>query len=251
MNNSQIKIFLNAEELAAAFAQDFCDWSRHQLKGREHLTVALSGGSTPKRLFEIWAELSPNNAPSWNQMHFFWGDERCVPPTDPESNFGVAHQIWLSKIKIEANQIHPICGQNDPRVEQARYSEEIRKFVQAAASKNPGFNPPLPQFDLVILGMGSDGHVASIFPNRLDLFDSSDLCAVATHPISGQRRITLTGPAILAAHRIVFLIAGRDKAAVLKQVIHRSGEYERYPASRIVGPAVEYFLDESAAADLY
>lgn len=255
MNRSAIKIFSDPGGVAAAFAQEFLFWSETVLRKQSYLTVALSGGSTPKRLFEIWGQVAANKTqpvdtqPNWNRIHFFWGDERCVPPTDPESNYGVANQLWLSKIDIDPTNIHRVLGEADPDQECRRYIKEITKYARSKNSSFPSAAASV-ELDLVILGMGSDGHIASIFPDRLELFQTSEICAVATHPGSGQRRITINGQLILQATRIVFLITGADKASVLQQVFDQVGDYLQYPFAHVRGAQVEYYLDASAASKL-
>jgi 6-phosphogluconolactonase len=296
---TNIRIFPNPSAVAAGFAADFENWSQQQLVHQKTLSVVLSGGSTPKKLFQIWGEQHPRtkkendvtisssgtNTPSgnqsstelapsnWERIHFFWGDERCVAPDHPESNFGVANQLWLSKSNLPSGNIHRIRGEAEPESEARRYEGEIgdyfRKFAdrgfpfpapqiiqcntnetQIGGEAVPNRIPPFPQFDLILLGMGADGHTASIFPNRMDLLTSSNLCAVAQHPDSGQPRVTFTGNLIKAASRIVFLITGLDKADVLRQVIEQTNGSRSFPAAHIHGPQVEFFLDQAAASAL-
>lgn len=252
MNQNAIKVFSDPESVAAAFAEDFFRWSKAVLQNHSYATVALSGGSTPKRLFEIWGQSTAtqpvDQQPNWNRIHFFWGDERCVPPNDPESNYGVANQLWLSKIKIDSTNIHRVVGEADPDQELRRYSGEITQYARAADAGRSSSTARI--LDLVILGMGNDGHIASIFPDRLELFKTNQLCAIATHPVSGQIRITFSGQLILPAARVVFLITGADKASVLQQVFGQTGDYLRYPFAHVRGKQVEYFLDAAAASKL-
>jgi 6-phosphogluconolactonase len=245
-----IKIFSNADEVAAAFAEDFFLWSEAVLQRQDYLTVALSGGSTPKKLFELWGRNPDKNPqPCWNRIHFFWGDERCVPPTDEDSNYRVAHELWLSKIDVDSSNIHRVFGEAEPNQECRRYSDEITQHA-GLSRPNAASESSTVTLDLVILGMGPDGHIASIFPDRLELFHTAEICAVATHPVSGQKRITLSGQLILQASRIVFLITGADKAAVIKQVFDQVGDYQQYPFAHVKGARVEYFLDQAAASKL-
>jgi 6-phosphogluconolactonase len=186
----------------------------------------------------------------WSQFHFFWGDERCVSPDNPESNFGVANRLWLSKIDIPSSHVHRIQGEAEPTQEASRYAEEIRNHLIANETSSGSSLSAIPQFDLVLLGMGADGHTASIFPDRLDVLDSPNFCEVVQHPISGQFRITITGQVINRASRVVFLITGADKAEVLRQVVEQADNFRTFPAAYVRGPQVEFFLDSAAAARL-
>ena len=175
----------------------------------------------------------------WIKFKVFWVDERCVPPDDPESNYGMAHHHLFRHVDIPKNQIYRIKGEYDPRSEQERYESILRENIPL---KNG-----LPKFDLIILGMGSDGHTASIFPDQMELFNSENLCEVSEHPEKGQKRITLTGKVINNAHNVVFLVTGDQKAPVLSQIINDNKQ--NLPAS-LVYPAhglLEWYLDASAA----
>lgn len=229
-----IKILSDPTRLADAFSSDFAAFIESLEK--DVINVALSGGSTPKRLFEKWGGEKMN----WSRVHFFWGDERCVPPGDPESNYGVADELFFAKADITRENIHRVHGETDPQQEQLRYEQEIRTFVPAG--KN-GW----PQFDLMILGMGDDGHTASIFPHQSEFLNSTRVCEIATHPQSGQKRITLTGPVINAASKIVFLITGAAKAPVLDEILNRHGDFESYPAAHVKAEDVCFYLDQPAA----
>ena len=204
------------------------------------MTVALSGGSAPKLLFELWASQYSDTI-DWNRIHFFWGDERCVAAEDSESNYGTAKRLWLDPVGIPDTNVHPVQGESDPPTERLRYEKEIKQYVSSNAEG-------LPEFDLILLGMGTDGHTASIFPHQNQFLKSTKICEVATHPQSGQQRITLTGPVINAAKHVAFLITGADKANVLEQVILKSGDWESYPASHVAAQEVDFYLDDAAHA---
>ncbi|MCM2373068.1 6-phosphogluconolactonase [Aporhodopirellula aestuarii] len=236
----ETKKFADPSSLAAGFAKDFAAWVGSQ--SQDKICVALSGGSTPKMLFDLWAS-EYSDAVDWSRLHFFWGDERCVPPNDPESNYGVAKELFFDKVGIADQNIHRVHGEADPEQERGRYEDEIRATL---ASDETG----LPRFDLMLLGMGDDGHTASIFPHQRELLESSRVCEVAQHPVSGQTRITLTGPVIKAAAKIVFLVTGKAKADVLADVIQHRGAFETYPASYINEGDVVFYVDGAAAEKL-
>jgi 6-phosphogluconolactonase len=234
-----IHIFSDNEAVAEGFAEWFVDWAA----ARGKVTVALSGGSTPKVLFRILAEKYEEEV-TWKKIRFFWGDERCVAPDDEESNYGMTQELLLRHIDIPLANIHRIKGEEDPKQEAIRYGELIREHVKM----EDGY----PVFDLIILGMGADGHTASIFPHQKELLMSEDICAVATHPESGQKRITLTGPVINRAEQVVFLVTGASKRDKLSQIIREEGDWFSYPAAHIrpLSGKLDWFVDEAAATEL-
>ncbi|MCB0753874.1 MAG: 6-phosphogluconolactonase, partial [Ignavibacteriae bacterium] len=202
--------------------------------------VALSGGSTPQLLFK---ELKKNYQESvdWQFVHIFWGDERCVVPESDESNFGVAQKLLLSKIKIPKENIHRIRGEDKPNTEARRYSGEI--MMNVPSKKN------MPKFDLIILGLGTDGHTASIFPNQVKLFESENYCDMTVQPKTRQKRITITGKVINNAANIYFLVTGKEKSEAVAEILYKKGNYKKYPASH-VAPTwgnIKWYLDKEAA----
>ena len=239
--SDSVKIFHTPSDLAGYFAEELIARIRKAARNQRPFTIALSGGSTPKFLFKILAEKYSVSV-DWRYVHFFWGDERCVPPDDPESNFGAASLIFLSKIKIPAENIHMIHGEENPRREAARYSEEIRKFT----SQTNG----LPAFDIIILGMGDDGHTASIFPGNLHLLESEKICETALHPVSGQQRITITGKVINNSDSVYFMVTGDSKAKIIKQIFKKEPASLNFPATHIIPMQGRAFwlLDEKAGA---
>ena len=237
---ADVKKFADNPTVAVEFARCFRDFINNL--DQDLVTVCLSGGSTPKLLFQ---ELAANHrdAIDWSRVHFFWGDERCVAPEDEQSNFGECKKLLLDEIEIPITNIHRVIGENDPAGEAVRYGETIKEVT------NEGENGQ-PEFDLIILGMGGDGHTASIFPHQMDLLSSKDICDVAVHPESGQKRVTITGPVINNAKQVVFLITGAGKADVLATVMDGSGQ--QYPATHVkpTSGQLAFFLDEAAAAKL-
>ncbi|AYN67807.1 6-phosphogluconolactonase [Euzebyella marina] len=235
----ELKIYKDKQEVAAEFSNFFAD----KVNESDSLHVALSGGSTPKIVFDVLAREFGSDL-DWNKVHFYWGDERCVPPTDDESNYKMTVEHLLSKIEIPEENIHRIKGENEPKGEAVRYSEVIEQYL---AESNG-----IPAFDLVILGMGDDGHTASIFPHEIDLWHSEKTCEVAVHPDSGQRRITITGKIINAAATVAFLVTGEGKAEKVGEIVRRTGSFKDYPAT-LVAPTsnnLYWFLDDAAAANL-
>ena len=239
----KINIFSDNPAVASAFAADFVELLRWLALSQPKVTVSLSGGSTPKLLFEILANDFTASV-DWSKVHFFWGDERCVPPTDPESNFGVADRLFLSKIEIPDKNIHRVHGEDDPASERVRYSQTIEENVGRNESG-------VPSFDIMLLGMGGDGHTASIFPAEIEFLRSNRVCEVASHPESGQRRITVTGKIINASKHVFFLVTGTGKADVLSEIIGKTGSYASYPTSHISpSGGSTFYVDQAAAAKL-
>jgi 6-phosphogluconolactonase len=210
------------------------------------INLAFSGGATPKMFFDhlgVQQHLTEKKL-NWSSIHVFWVDERCVPPDHPDSNYGMTREHLLQKINIPESNIHRIIGESEPAGEARRYSDEILRHV--------GQENGMPVFDWLFLGIGDDGHTASIFPDRMGLLLSEQVCETARHPSSGQYRITLTGKPIMLANRTTFLVAGKSKSTVIRQIFQGEPEAERYPAGYITakGRRIEYYLDNEAAAHI-
>jgi len=233
-------VFQSLRTLAEALAKEIIELANKSFRSKTACYIMLSGGSTPKALFEVIAK-SPPLGMSWEMVHFFWGDERCVAPDDLESNYGMAWQTLLQKLSIPASNIHRIRGEEIAEIEAKRYSAELKKVVPA---KNE-----IPVFDLIMLGMGDDGHTASIFPDRIDIIDSENLCEATVNPYTGQQRITVTPKALNNAQKIVFMVTGKNKASVVSEILLQKGDYLSYPASYIKPTTGElvWMLDEDAS----
>ena len=236
---NEIKVFRSAEESAIALADELVGQITRSVQDRS-FSIALSGGSTPKLLFQALAERYRDSA-DWRKVSLFWVDERCVPPDDPESNYGMTRDTLLEKIVFPPGNIHRIRGEEDSDSEALRYSEVIERSV---VRKNER-----PFFDVVLLGLGEDGHTASIFPGNAYLFSAGETCAVAVNPYSGQKRITITGRIINNAGMVIFLVSGKKKAEIVNKIICGAGKTE-YPAGyvRPVDGKVIWYLDDEAAS---
>lgn len=212
----------------------------HQaLESRDRFTIALAGGSTPKPLYEA---LSQESLP-WSKIHIFWGDERYVPATDKDSNQLMARQAWLDRIDIPPSNIHPInTTAGNPQTDAERHESELHGFFQT----KPG---EFPTFDLILLGMGDDGHTASLFPHTEALTVRDRLVAVGNK--DGQPRITFTVPLINQARCVMFVVAGENKRPALKEVFAQQSDERQYP-SRLIQPQGEsiWLLDSSAGSGL-
>ena len=243
MKIDKLRIYPLVDELVNAFAGFLKEKIEYFNSTQEYTTICLSGGNTPKKLFEVLLEKYSDDLP-WSSLHFFWGDERCVPEESAESNYGEARRILFDVIKIPDKNLHPIIGDNNPGEEIHRYQDEIKQFVE--------LNNNIPRFDIMILGMGDDGHTASIFPGMNELLASNDICATSYHPVSHQQRITLTGNVLNNSKIICFLISGKSKAQILKSVIHAHPKAEEYPVNYIcpVNGELLFFIDNNAASEL-
>jgi len=238
-----LKIYPHKQLLAEVLARDFTALAENILTAKGEVSIALSGGSTPDLFFKAIAELQP--ALDWKAFRFFWVDERCVPPDHPESNFGSAYREFLLPLSVPEESWFRIRGEDDPQEEAIRYERLVREHVP------PGNE--WPAFDIVFLGMGTDGHTASVFPAERHLWESESLCTVGTHPVSGQKRITFTGHLINAARHVIFLVTGKEKSHIAEQVIRRTGDYNKYPASLAnpVDGELIWYLDSAAAGSLH
>ena len=236
-----IKIFPSPYELAEKYADEMVYMINESTKQKEAFTIALSGGSTPELLFTVLSGYSAKSV-SWQNVHFFWGDERCVSPDNTESNYGMTFRKLLNKIKIPSLNIHRVIGENDPDKEASRYSEEILLYTRQ--------RDKIPSFDLVLLGLGEDGHIASIFPGHLSLFNSDKICEVAVHPATMQKRITLTGRVINNAAAVTFLVSGLKKANVVENIFNKDPLALNYPASYIVPVhgSLSWYIDQEAGS---
>jgi 6-phosphogluconolactonase len=235
----EIEIFSSPEALADKLAGDMAGMIKESSDKNILFTMALSGGNTPKFLFPVLADRLKDSV-AWEKVHIFWVDERCVPAGDPESNYGMTKSLLIDRIKIPAENIHRIIGEAPPTGEVKRYSAEIADFTVPRRR--------LPVFDLILLGLGDDGHTASIFPGNEKLFNSDKVCGKTVHPVTHQNRITITGSVINNAAKIFFIVTGGSKAKVVSATIDpKSGV--SFPASRVLplNGVLKWYLDEAAA----
>ena len=240
--NLEIKIFLSPEDIAHQIAEEISGLVGMNADTGRKTFIALSGGNTPKLLFN---ELSENFSEKidWNKIHLFWGDERCVPPDDEQSNYGITKKLFLDKVNIPDQNIHRVRGEEDPGTEVLRISEEISKTVP---HKNN-----LPQFDLNILGLGEDGHTASLFPKKKLKDISKNIVGIAVHPVTSQKRISLTLDTINNSARIIFMVTGKEKADIVYNLMRNKDSGKRYPAANIKAETVlKWYIDQEAASKI-
>jgi 6-phosphogluconolactonase len=239
MEHNNIINFGSPEELAAGFAKILSEKIVDMLATKDDLNFALSGGNTPIELFKILAA-DYSAKIEWNKLNFYWVDERCVPPDSPDSNFGNAYNTLFRNINISPARLHRIKGEADPKKEAIRYSDLVKHNVPQ--------NGTLPHFDIILLGLGDDGHTASIFPNQMQLLTSEKLYETAIQPITGNTRITMTGNLINNAKCIYFLVSGKGKSEVVNAILNSSEAADEYPANFIKAEDGElvWVVDKSA-----
>ena len=239
--SESVKIFSSKEELAIKFCEEFFFLSERFKERKKFFNVALSGGKTPEIIFQTLADNYANKI-NWENVRFFWGDERCVPPDNTESNYGMTKKFLLDRISIPPENVYRIFGENNPADEALRYQEQFLKLFND--------NIANAKFELTMLGLGDDGHTASIFPNSLQLLSAQELFAVVEHPATKQKRITATGRLINNSEKIIFFVTGENKSSVLHEIIGRQNNYLEYPAAHIepINGTLEWYVDKSAAS---
>ncbi|HCI55680.1 MAG TPA: 6-phosphogluconolactonase [Bacteroidales bacterium] len=237
-----IKVSKNLYEMSEEVAADLSRQVNEFYRIKRKLSVAFSGGNTPSQFFSFLGNDYRTNT-LWKYVDFFWSDEKCVPPDDPESNYRSVREAFFDKADIEEKNIHRIYGENNPWEEAERYSGEIKRLTSTRFG--------LPVFDVIYLGLGEDGHVASIFPENNHLFNSVRICEVSEHPVTHQKRITLTVPVINNAEKVIFMISGRKKAEIVYEILENQNSSD-YPASKItpVFGTLYWYLDLDAASFL-
>jgi 6-phosphogluconolactonase len=238
-----IQVFETAEEVARAAALRFVELARAAVEAEGRFSVALAGGSTPKRTYQLLASDEFKDQVDWSKVHIFFGDERCVPPDHADSNYRMADEALLSRVPVPARNVHRIMGEGDAVANARLYEDELQTFFAGES---------WPRFNLVLLGMGDDGHTASLFPGTPALAEqSAKVVAVWVERLNAYR-ITLSAPTINHAAHVIFLVTGAGKADRLTQIIHAAPDTPRLPA-QLIQPengTLEWFLDRAAAARL-
>lgn len=240
-----VRVCRDADAVARAATRQFVDWAWQSIARDGKFCVALSGGQTPLAMYALLATPEYRAQVDWPRVHLFWGDERAVPPDDPQSNYGAVRRELLLKVPIPPNNVHRMEAESANIGRAAQNYEEILRANLDLDDR--GF----PRFHLILLGMGTEGHTASLFPGSRTLRNTSRWVSTPMVAKLGARRMTLTLPVLDAAERVLFLITGNDKAELLKQVL--DGTTEPPVPAQLVQPhsGVRYFLiDEAAAAFL-
>jgi 6-phosphogluconolactonase len=236
-----VKTFKGISELSQYAARSFIEIANESIQERGRFLVALSGGSTPMRLYELLGNQFQNEV-DWSRIHFFWGDERCVPVDDAGNSYEQTKKVLFDKINIPNENTHRILSELEPDSAARAYADTLKVFA----------DPPLawPRFDLALLGMGDDGHTASLFPNSPMEVDSPALAVTANYQDRPANRVTLTPKVLNTSRNIIFLVAGKAKSVTLSKVLGDSYMPEELPAQRIApedGNLI-WLIDEEAGS---
>ena len=240
---SDIRIFKDLEKLSRHAANIFVEQAESAIAQRDRFLVALNGGNTPTRLFQLLAS-DDRNKVNWKKTHIFWGDERCVPPDDPGSSYGQAREALLSHVPIPDSNIHRVDTSFPPAEAAKDYALTLKQF------ESPPF--AFPRFDLVYLGMGEDGHTASLFPGSLVHVTESVIPVTANYQDRPANRVTMTQLVFNQAQTVVFMATGEKKAVTLAEVLSDRYNPELYPAQRVdpIDGELIWLVDEDAASKL-
>lgn len=239
MMNGELRVFPDATALARAAAAHFVEIAQASVALNHRFTVALSGGNTPERMYRLLATPEFSSQIDWRHVHLFWSDERCVPPNHPDSNYGLAQGAFIDHVPISMDNIHRILGEEDPIVAAVTYEQELKDH----------FKEELPRFNLILLGLGVDGHTASIFPGSTAATESKRLAIAVQHPTTNQWRITMTLTAINESANVMFQVAGESKRNILKVVRSGVRTQSEVPAIGVNprGGAVLWLCDRAAS----
>jgi len=242
-SNSQIIVLSDLEAMSHKAAELFIDISRNCIRSRDKFSVAISGGLTPRKLYTLLGSKYYCEQVDWQHIHLFWVDERCVSKEHEESNFRMTFDTLLSKVPIPEGNIHRMKGEEAPNKAAREYEEDLRRFFGMSG---------LPIFDLILLGMGEDGHTASLFPGSKSLGETARLAVPVYLGKQHRNRVTLTLPVLNNAARIIFLAAGRSKATVLAEILGDGEKKRRFPAGKInpIHGNVTWLIDQEAAGKL-
>ena len=238
---TRFTVLPDADAVARATADRFISAAHAAIEERGIFRVALSGGSTPKRVYPLLLEPERRNAVDWSRVEFFWGDERAVPPDHPESNFGVAYGMLISQLPdVRQDRIHRMPAEAPDLGAAALSHESELRLVFGARGSEP------PAFDLIWLGMGPDGHTASLFPSSTALGENERWVVGNWAPAQESWRMTFTFPVLNAGRDVIFVVTGEDKADAIRDI--RAGGSD-LPAARVDGPQVEWIIDVAASGE--
>jgi 6-phosphogluconolactonase len=238
-DGARVTVLPDPAAVAEATADRFVSAAAAAIAERGIFRVALSGGSTPKAVYPLIAKQPRRDEVDWSAVEFFWGDERAVPPDDPESNFGVAYQMLVSRLPgVRPYRIHRMpADATDLDAAALSYEAELRLAFESSRSEPPAF-------DLIWLGMGPDGHTASLFPGSTALAERERWVVATLAPAPQAWRMTLTYPVLNAGRAVIFVVTGADKADALRRIVAGGSGL---PAEEVRAPAVEWIVDAEAA----
>ena len=247
---ARVACFPSADTLMAGAAERFVSFATQAIDESGRFVVALAGGSTPNRLYALLAMPAYAGRVDWSRTHLFWGDERAVPADDPTSNYRMTREVLLDRVPVPEANVHRIRGEDVPAKAAAAYERDLRRTF--ATPEGPPSRAPGRRFDLVLLGMGDNGHTASLFPG-LAAVRERERWVLAEHVAEvSMWRITLTPPVLNAAAHVVFLVSGAEKAAMLHRVLEGPSEPDDLPAQAIapLDGTLDWLVDAAAAARL-
>jgi len=244
MSEREIILCRDAGDLARKAAAQWIALGAAAIAASGRFAVALSGGSTPKVLYSLLAAPEFRARIDWRRVHLFWGDERCVPPEHAESNYRLVREALLSKIDLAPENIHRMAGEKDPATAAAEYEHLLRNFFLGKTAA--------PRFDLVLLGLGEDGHTASLFPGSTALKETERWVATSYVERLRAQRLTLTLPVLNAAAQVSFLVAGESKSAIVKALLGNDSISSQYPAGQVrpMTGKLTWFISQDAAAGI-
>lgn len=244
MSERQIIVLETANELFVRAAEEIAHIAGEAICMHGEFTLCLTGGTTPANTYELLASRFQLSI-DWKEVQFYWGDERCVPPDDPASNYGMADRTMLSKLNLKPAQIHRIRGEDKPEEGARKYEEELRKNFRL----QPG---QFPRFDLMLLGLGDNCHILSLFPRIPAIHEQHRIAVPVEVEDKHRRRVTLTAPVANRSARVMFIVSGANKAAAVKRVIEGEDNPDDVPA-HLIAPEdgiVMWLLDQPAASQL-
>lgn len=244
---SELRIHRDSQAWTEDAAELVQEVGTEAIRAKGRFLIALSGGTTPETLYRALASPAFASRFDWSQTTFFFSDERCVAPDDPRSNYALAHRVLFTPLKIAAPQVYRMRGESrDPQAAAFEYEQQLRLVTHTSP-------PAVPALDLILLGLGEDGHTASLFPGTPALRDNKHLIVVTQSPKDPQTRLSMTLAVINRASVILFLVAGAGKAGVVKAILHPKTEAERQLPAALVAPRegrLIWLLDQAAAAEL-
>ncbi len=248
MTKPFIEVFRDHKKLIQVAAEYMTEIASQGIKDHSRAVIALSGGSTPRPIYSLLASQTYSQRIDWSRIHIFWGDERCVFPDNSQSNYRMARETLLDVVPISVNNVHRIHGEEDPEKAAAAYEEELRTFFGVNTTEG---SPHL-GFDLILLGMGDDGHTASLFPGAPALKEKQRWVMAQYVELVSMWRITLTPLVINAAKNVLFIVSGEEKAERLHSVLEGPFQPESLPAQAIRPSRgrLLWLLDKAAAGEL-
>ena len=242
MAKRDLVICKDTDELSRLTADRFIEIAQRAIRSSGRFAVALSGGSTPKHLYSRLGSPDYEERLSWPDVHLFWGDERCVPPDHPDSNFRMVKEALLSRVGIPPENVHRMAGEREPQTAATDYEKQLQEFFLLK-------NGALPRFDLILLGIGDDGHTASLFPGTDAVHETKRLVVAPFVEKLKSHRLSLTLPVLNHGSEVWFLVTGSDKAGILKEIFSAATDY---PAAKVQpeNGKLIWFMTQDAAAGI-